>query len=509
LAPHGYTRRRFLSVALDFAGLSLIRPAVAGSCLQRSDPVSTCDANGWKDGGRLAVEGYAMGRSYAPGEQVSLCMSARARTNATITIQRLGARTESVWTASMRVVPKAIPADASENGCGWEKTEDGVVSCEIPAAWTPGLYRITMDASSQEWRRRPGEAFFVVRSAAPGRTARVLLMVSSNTYCAYNNYGLRDKSVGSTTTGSFYDRATYASFLRPLPPGFLSAYDCRPGEDPSRQHRYAGWDKWEWPFVRWAEQEGFALDYATNEDLERQPGLLASYRLVVSVGHDEYWSAGMREAIDGHVRTGGNVVFLSGNVSYRKVRIDHQGARLVLAGEMDGDALWSHRRGANRPENHTTGVSFCYGALNPDPVPYTIYQPHHWVFSGLWPAGGKLDSFPQIGCIGYECDGCDLEWVRGVPVASHRDGTPEGFQVLGLAPGRMPDYEARVHSNALFGRNDGFTPWGKDMRQGGAVLGLWMQGGTVVTVGCTEWVRHLGDPLVAQITRNILTRLSV
>lgn len=68
-------------------------------------------------------------------------------------------------------------------------------------------------------------------------------------------------------------------------------------------------------------------------------------------------------------------------------------------------------------------MSFCYGALNPTPIPYTIYQPDHWVFEGLWSAGGKPERFLQVGCIGYECDGCDVEWVRGMPIASHRDCT--------------------------------------------------------------------------------------
>ena len=73
----------------------------------------------------------------------------------------------------------------------------------------------------------------------------------------------------------------------------------------------------------------------------------------------------------------------------------------------------------------------------------------------------------------------------------------------------MSDYYAMMHSKALFGLDNGFTPWGKDLRQGGAVLGIWTQGGTVFTVGCTEWARHLGDPLVAQITRNVIRRLSI
>ncbi len=504
----GCTRRGFLSAALGLAGLSLVRSPMVGACSQGLTPPDACDQSAWMDGGRLAVEGYATQRSYAPGERVIICMSSRWRTRSAVTIQRLGSDVESVWTAPVWVEPKAIPADASEHGCAWERGEGNNLMFEVPIEWPSGVYRVTMSTPSVTGRERPGEAFFVVRSSTPGKTSRILLILSSNTYFAYNNYGSRHQSKGSTTNGSFYDQARQASFLRPLPLGFISPYDCRAGEESSRLHRFAGWDRWEWPFVQWAEREGITLEYATNEDLERYSDLLTSYRLVLSVGHDEYWSEGMRNALDRYIRAGGNVAFFGGNVCYRKVQLDLPASRMALVGEMDGDALWSHRHGPNRPENQLTGVTFCYGAINPVPVPYTIYQPDHWVFRGLWSSGGISGSFPQVGCIGWECDGCDIEWVRGVPTASHRDGTPDGFEILGFAPGRMRDYEAMVHSKALFGLDNGFTPWGKDLRLGGAVLGLWTQGGTVFTVGCTEWARHLEDPLVAQITRNIVRRLS-
>ena len=47
-----------------------------------------------------------------------------------------------------------------------------------------------------------------------------------------------------------------------------------------------------------AEREGIALDYATNGDLEAHPEILGAYRLVLSVGHDEYWSREMRDAVN-------------------------------------------------------------------------------------------------------------------------------------------------------------------------------------------------------------------
>lgn len=454
------------------------------------------------------MEGYATGRSYKQGEKVGLCLSAHRRTEASLIVQRVGAETLTVKTFSVHVGPKPIPRDASERGCGWDEEGRGDIEYEVPAEWSPGLYRVSMSDMGDDRRPSGGEAFFVVRDAVPGKRSKVLLVLATNTYCAYNNYGSRRDGRDLSTKGSFYEKARQASFLRPLPRGFLSTYDCGAGRPISRQQRYAGWDKWEWPFVQWAERQGYALEYATSEDLDREPDLLKAYRLVLSVGHDEYWSAGMRAAMEDYAQSGGNAVFLSGNVCYRKVGYDRAGSRLTLEGEMDGDALWSHRLGPNRSENRLTGVSFCYGALNPEPVPYRVYRPDHWLFQGLWTTGRKSGELPLLGRIGYECDGCDIEWSNGLPIASGRDGTPESFQILALAPGRMPDYEATVHSNALFNRPDGFTPWGKDLRRGAAVMGLWHAGGTVLTVGCTEWARQLHDPMVAHVTRNILQRLS-
>ena len=86
---------------------------------------------------------------------------------------------------------------------------------------------------------------------------------------------------------------------------------------------------WELPLLCWAERNGYQIDVCTNLDLEFHPEILPGYRLVLSVGHDEYWSAGMRDHLEAFVAAGGNCAFFSGNTCCWQVRVEDQGRALV------------------------------------------------------------------------------------------------------------------------------------------------------------------------------------
>jgi hypothetical protein len=288
---------------------------------------------------------------------------------------------------------------------------------------------------------------------------------------------------------------------------------------------YSGWQHWEEPFVKWAESAGYKLDFAANLDLEFHPELLRDYRLVLSVGHDEYWSWGMRDNLESFIGNGGNAAFFSGNTCFWQVRPKKQGLAIQswkTAFEEDPvynssdqrflTGTWTNKL-VRRPENHLTGVSFSYGGYHRffsagGDGCYTIHYPDHWMFAGTGlKRGDRLGEQAKI--VGYECDGCLFEMDNGLPKATHDDGTPESFQVLGSAPARLSagvDNSLVFVSEGLYGKGTE-----KRVRQpGAAVLGAYTRGGTVVTTGCTEWVRGLeqSDAQVEQITRNVLDRLS-
>jgi hypothetical protein len=288
-----------------------------------------------------------------------------------------------------------------------------------------------------------------------------------------------------------------------------------------------GWRNWEQPFVAWAERAGYEIDYAVNSDLEFHPEILENYRLVLSVGHDEYWSAPMRDHLEAFIAGGGNVAFFGGNCAWRQVRCEDNGRALVCWKEAykqdpvykDGDhkllsTYWCHHL-IGRPENQLTGVSFAYGGYSRffDQFPdasggYTVHRPDHWIFEATGLKQGDLLGAPDK-IVSYECDGCEFELQEGLPVPTCRDGTPETFEILATAEAGLSRFDESLQrtNEALYGEG----PDNRHPQPGAAVLGTYTRGGTVVTSGTCFWSDGLrgGDPAVERITRNILDRLSV
>ena len=442
----------------------------------------------------LTIEGYAGQISYKPGETLNLHVSTGAE-KYSVEIARIGAQ-RTVVTNLVNIAGReyTIPENASSHGCNWPVSAQVI----LPEAWETGYYQVTLRAADNGGpfvgrgrRTAESECFFVLRPASPGRRTRVLLELSANTYNAYNNWG------GFSLYG-YHARAKVqgnrVSFLRP----------------PMSQ-----FNTWERPFVEWAERAGYKLDYCVNSDLEFHPELLDAYKLVLSVGHDEYWSTPMRDHLEAFIGKGGNVAFFSGNTCCWQVRSEENGSALTCWKQsLNRDpifttndlrtlsTLWSHHL-VQRPENQLTGVGFLWGGYHKShgqymdgKAAYTVHRPDHWIFEGTGLKRG--DEFGGADTIvGYECDGCEFTLKDGLPVPTGRDGTPHTFTILGTCPARWHPDDAYWYERFEHGR------------EGASVLGMYTRGGTVFTCGATDWAHGLRgkDPVVERITRNILDRL--
>ncbi len=443
----------------------------------------------------LYIDGYTDQLSYAPGEEIAFNVSTSAG-DYSLEIARIGAEREVVFNESgLPGKAQPIPVNASSHGCGWEAT----YTFEVPETWQSGYYEGTLRAADgggdpiyRNHRTAESSLFFIVRPAKPGEKTPILFQLSTNTYNAYTNWG------GFSLYGYHGQNGMQGrrvSFDRPIGSQFRT---------------------WELPFVVWAEQNGYTLDYAANNDLEFRPEMLEHYKLVLSLGHDEYWSAPMRDNLEAFIADGGNAAFLSGNAVCWQVRSEDEGRALVCWKQSYNQdpvyktddhstlsTLWSHYL-VGRPENHLTGVGFLQGGyhlshgqfMDGDGA-YTAHRPKHWVFEGTDLA--RDEKFGgQNTIVGYECDGCEFTLEDGLPVPTYQDGTPEGFTILATAPVRWHPDDCEWYEHW----EQGYT--------GAATMGIYTKGGTVFTAATTDWSHGLsgGDAVVERITHNVLKRLT-
>jgi hypothetical protein len=503
-----------------------------------------------------AVEGYCAALSYAPGERLTIHASCSTPTF-TARIERWGARREEVWASGvLDGVAHGLPADADSNGCNWP----AAIELDVPEGWRSGFYVVTLTAAGAPADRATSHACFVVRANA--RRAGNLLVIATNTYNAYNSWGGR----------SLYTGGKEVSFRRPFGRGMIDRAaterddrKARPrhrGEEPDvdgeiyQAYRFAnglpgfmgsaGWFTYERRFVEWAEAAGVDLDYAISADLEVD-GVTDGYDVVVGVGHDEYWSAPARDAVEAHVRAGGTYASMSGNTMFWQVRLEDRPS----SGGAGGDTMVCHKYSAHhtddratattgmwcdpmveRPESAFLGASSAYGlysrfgmATPRGSGAFTVYREDHWLLAGTGLRYGDLLGADH-GVVGYETVGCRIAFDDvQLPVRAGGDHTPEDVEIVAFTPssnlamGEYPKSIAALEDQGdlefiatrLYGGTDPASL--AKVRHGNAVMlvarPFGADGGEVVTIGSTDWVFGYdapADPCVVQVTRNILDR---
>src|SRR5262249_31659401 len=137
--------------------------------------------------------------------------------------------------------------------------------------------------------------FFVVRDDSS--TSNLIFQTSDTTWQAYNNWG--GNSLYSSTTGgpgTSPARAYKVSYNRPFNTRVVDN-----GQD-------FVWNA-EYPMIRWLEANGYDVSYMSGADTDRAGNLITNHRAWLSVGHDEYWSAGQRANVEAARAAGINLGF--------------------------------------------------------------------------------------------------------------------------------------------------------------------------------------------------------
>ena len=461
----------------------------------------------------------------------------------------------------LRIGDHPTPDHADRDGCGWP------AALEIEVGdWASGYYDIQLTEDGGEETHH----FVVVKPPAGERQAKAAFVLATNTYHAYNHWGganaycdvaaLMSRQADLPTAmvgaiGVLSTRRPFPQMLIAPPPDVPRLVNLRTREfeerpwagnrDWPRRRELSPYDssagflhKWEHKFADWAEGEGLALDYFTDEDLETEPEVLEGYEVLILVGHSEYWSAGQRDQIERFVDGGGRLAIFSGNTAFWKVRFEDGGARFIchkwrgfeadpVAAERPDQAthLWSHKAFA-RPEAEITGLSFLFGGYHRLGLcvargqgGYTVYDEGHWALEGADLFYGDVIG-ADLPLLGYENDGCRFQFgddgrLKPLPML----GVPENLEIIAMAPaafgeeaGRgyaaiIPPENLEIVGREVFG--DASAAAQRRLLRGHAVMASFKRGkGEVFNGGTTEWAHGLkaGDPFVQRITRNVLRR---
>lgn len=444
------------------------------------------------------IRGYPDPPSVVAGQEVLLRMAGDAE-QLHVAVHRLGADSGSPQALLGPWPLHDVPAGRCDRSWDWPS-----YAFRVPVDWPSGIYIAHLYACRGGLHRgcvpdqpppvdgRDGRLLLVVRPSAAADPAPLLYKVPLSTYHAYNATG-----GGSLYHGSSMDPSTARRTVTLHRPGGgtggdLSFPDAIDVYDPDTPRE--GVAHWDLPFVQWLERGGFRADFCTDLDLDLDPRLLAGRTLLLTAGHDEYWPANTRAHIQRFVEDGGNAAFFSGNACFWRIAVDHGRGGLTCrhppSASADADQWW-----LSEPETGLTGVSYRYGGgwwSGPrDPVGFTVVDAGHWIFEGTGLRNG--DEFGAAErLVGYECDGAPLIGPREAPRPRRLPGAPP-VRLLALA--RLgPRWQERAAGD-----------------EAAATVVTSRPGGTVVSVGTTDWPRVLaaGEPRVATITRNVLTRLSV
>jgi hypothetical protein len=378
------------------------------------------------------IDGYVNQTSYRAGDDLVLRVNTTAPAFRAFVYRMgfyggFGARLVAASPELTGRVQAAPSFDDSTNmiECAWIESWTTTVGKH----WPTGEYLIKLVGSGDQQQYVP----FTVRDDES--RAAYVLQSSVTTWQAYNPYG-GYSLYGGGPTGTLADRSRVVSFDRPY------------GHSPTALDAHGSGDFLgnELPLIYLVERHGLDVTYATDVDLHADPSYLLAHRCYVGLGHDEYWSAQMRDGAEAALDGGVNLAFFGANACYRQIRFAPSAdgtvnRRIICYKDAEADPIFATdpalATGGSwatdpipRPESTLIGLMYqSFGGQGP----LVVTDGSSWVYrgSGL-ERGGTIP-----GVIGSEFDGFE-------PGYAH----PDNVEILAHSP--TPSQNGALHSDMAY-----------------------------------------------------------
>jgi hypothetical protein len=260
------------------------------------------------------IQCYAVGTSVDPGGSIAFCVSTQvAGTTYTITIYRLGyyqgtggclkatitgqvGVAQGYYDSGTQILnncPTAIIDSTTHSiDAGWATS----YTWSVPSNAVSGVYLVLVtDANGKQ-----NCTSFIVRGNS---TADYVVVRATTTDQAYNTWGgwslYTNPTVGTKVS---YNRPIYGS----AGTGNLLGIDL--------------------PAIKWFESQGYNLGYLADIDVHATANILLTYKAVIMLGHDEYWTLERRNATEAARDAGISLAFLCGNGCFWQCRLEADSA---------------------------------------------------------------------------------------------------------------------------------------------------------------------------------------
>ncbi|MCP6759275.1 MAG: DUF4082 domain-containing protein [Fischerella sp. CENA71] len=448
------------------------------------------------------IAGYASATSVNKGGSLDIKVSLGQAGQYTIDIYRLGYYGGTggrlmVSSGSLNgITQPACTLDPNTRlvECNW--TTSYVL--QVGNNWTSGLYvaKLTDQATN-----KAAHVWFVVRDDSS--TADILFQSAVSTVLAYS------------TTGGY---SLYSFNSLGGQRAYKVSYD-RPFSQASNQNEVNTPLRWEHNMVRWLESQAYNVAYTDNMQIHANGQTVLNpnnHKVFLSVGHDEYWSKEIRDAVEAGRNAGINLGFFSANTCYWRVRFENSTS---AAGQVKPDRVmacykpdWAsdpvaQQQGPSaatnkfrsvqnqRPENALLGVMYGSDTGN-------TYGGYNFVVSNSsdpYYANTGLQNGDQLNLlVGYEWDFTVNNGSAPAGLVTLSNSTVQPASVL-------PNYDEPPGEQAL--------PANQDFTKANSVRYTASSGAKVFASGTVQWAWGLDsndvspareDIRVKQITVNIL-----
>jgi hypothetical protein len=288
----------------------------------------------------------------------------------------------------------------------------------VTSAWVQGDYLIKLAGPGNR------QSYVPLTIWDPASTATYVIKNDVFTWQAWNYYGGYDyyQGLGSCPADVYplCSRSRVVSYDRPY----------------AAENGSGNFLALEYPLVRWAEQHGLDVTYATDLTVQEHPGYLLKHKVLLSLGHDECWSYGERQAAVTAYDKGMNIVFFAASPVLRHVRtqssalgpdrelVDYRDSAADPLDSVSGDAMevtgneWSNPP-SSWPEYDFVGDVYS-GFLEPGlHSGFTVSDASAWVFDGTGLRNG--DVVPGV-------------VASDVDQFEQADGQPANDQIFGHSP---------------------------------------------------------------------------